>query len=504
MAMLSTEYNEALTGKVAERLGVKESLDKLSAGLGPSQTLAESAEAGIVAADKQYGQTISAARQQATAGVAQATAEKRALADPGTLSAGQRSYLGQGYDEQAAQYRTAYDTAAEQAAATRKQAYGNIYSSLQQQVESTSQQYTEFMTALLNSSYGIAALQKAAALSGVDTTGWFTTKGEEYRTANNLVGVDSSKFGAEKQALMDDTALTWASATIATDALEHLGIYDTESEIGKLARYYLANELYSVDNTWNQAWTQEERDKYLPILDAFRQDVLGYTQESFATEKEQRVQQEAVAKEKANAPGTTRYAGLSELGKGSDNAATGKPIKLTLDGTKYDIKLGIQATGSTLAEVNNLIYTATGRAPQVGDVIRKGDTLYVVTKNGTFEAGSSGRMYATDYGDLLGVASGGAAMTVHEYVNENTDTFNYVKTSKGIVAASSVTPEQIAKHTTESLPDKPYDGQVVTLKSTDGTAGHFVYTDNRWIQYIEPGEMSSDNKAVKKYFNSWR
>lgn len=504
MAMLSTEYNEALTGKVAERLGVKESLDKLSAGLGPSQTLAESAEAGITAADKTYGQTISAARQQATAGVAQATAEKQALSDPGTLSAGQKSYLGQGYDEQAAQYRTAYDAAAEQAAATKKQAYANIYDTLNKSVSATSKQYTEFMTALLNSSYGIAALQKVAGLSGVDMAGWFTTKGDEYREANNLVGVDSSKFGAEKQALMDDTTQTWKSATIAEDALEKLGIYDTDSEIGKLARYYLTNELYGADGTWHQTWTQEERDKYLPILDAFRQDVLGYTQESFATEKEQQVQQEAAAKEKANAAGTTRYAGQSELGKGSDAPATGKAIKLTLDGTKYDIKLGIQATGNTLSEVNNLIYTATGRAPQVGDVVRNGDKLYVVTKNGTFETGVSGSMYANDYGNLLGVASGGAAMTVHEYVNENTDTFNYVKTSKGIVAASSVTPEQIAKHTTESLPDKPYDGQIVTLKSTDGTIGHFVYTDNRWIQYIEPGEMSSDNETVKKYFNSWR
>lgn len=157
-----------------------------------------------------------------------------------------------------------------------------------------------------------------------------------------------------------------------------------------------------------------------------------------------------------------------------------------------------------MSNVNNLIYTATGRAPQVGDVVRDGDKLYVVTKNGTFETGVSGSMYSTDYGNLLGAASGGAAMTVHEYVNENTDAFNYVKTSKGVVAASAVTPEQIAKHTTEQLPDKPYDGQIVTLKSTDGTVGHFVYADNRWIQYIEPGEVSNDDKAVKKYFNSWR
>lgn len=504
MAMLSTEYNEALTGKVAERLGIKESLDKLSAGLGPAQTLAESANAGMASADKTYAKSMAAAQQQATAGVAQATAEKQALSDPGTLSAGQKSYLGQGYDEQAAQYRTAYDVAAEQAAATKKQAYANIYDTLNKSVNATSKQYTEFMTALLNSSYGIAALQKAAGLNGVDTTGWFTTKGDEYRAAHNLVGVDSSKFGAEKQALMDDKSLTWASATIAEDALESLGVYDANSEVGKLARYYLTNELYGGEGTWNQTWTQEERSKYLPMLDAFRQDVLGYTQESFATEKEQRIQKEAAAKEKANAPGATRYAGQSELGKGSDKPATGKAIKLTLDGTKYDVKLGIQATGDALSNVNNLIYTATGRAPQVGDVVRDGDKLYVVTKNGTFETGVSGSMYSTDYGNLLGAASGGAAMTVHEYVNENTDTFNYVKTSKGVVAASSVTPEQIAKHTTEQLPDKPYNGQVVTLKSTNGTVGHFVYADNRWIQYIEPGEVSNDDKTVKKYFNSWR
>lgn len=182
---------------------------------------------------------MAAAQQQATAGVAQATAEKQALSDPGTLSAGQKSYLGQGYDEQAAQYRTAYDVAAEQAAATKKQAYANIYDTLNKSVNATSKQYTEFMTALLNSSYGIAALQKVAGLNGVDTAGWFTTKGDEYRAANNLVGVDSSKFGAEKQALMDDKSLTWASATIAEDALDRLGVYDANSEIGKLARYYL-------------------------------------------------------------------------------------------------------------------------------------------------------------------------------------------------------------------------------------------------------------------------
>lgn len=399
MAMLSTEYNEALTGKVAERLGVKESLDKLSAGLGPSQTLAESAEAGITAADKTYWQTISAARQQATAGVAQATAEKQALSDPGTLSAGQKSYLGQGYDEQAAQYRTAYDTAAEQAAATKKQAYANIYDTLNKSVSATSKQYTEFMTALLNSSYGIAALQKVAGLSGVDTAGWFTTKGDEYREANNLIGVDSSKFGAEKQALMDDTTQTWKSATIAEDALEKLGIYDTDSEIGKLARYYLTNELYGAEGTWNQTWTQEERDKYLPMLDAFRQDVLGYTQESFATEKEQRIQQEAAAKEKATETGM-RYAGQSELGKGSDKATVGRAIKLKLDGTKYDVKLIAQATGDTLTELNRLSIMSTGRQLQIGDVIRSGDKVYITTANGTFEASDSGGIYWDDYGKL--------------------------------------------------------------------------------------------------------
>lgn len=418
MAMLSTEYNEALTGKVAERLGIKESLDKLSTGLGPAQTLAESANAGIASADKTYAQSMSAARQQATAGVAQATAEKQALSDPGTLSEGQKSYLGQGYDEQAAQYRTAYDVAAEQAAATKKQAYSTIYDTLNKSVNATSKQYTEFMTALLNSSYGIAALQKAAVLSCVDTKGWFTTKGDEYRAANNLVGVDASKFGAEKQALMDDKSLTWASATIAEDALERLGVYDANSETGKLARYYLTNELYGGEGTWNQTWTQEERDKYLPMLDAFRQDVLGYTQESFATEKEQRTQQQAVAKEKATEAGSIRYAGQGKLGKGADQAATGKAIKLTFDGTKYDIKLGARATGDTLTELNKLAYDATGQTLRAGDVIRRGDTLYVTTDHGTFEAISSGGIYWDHYDKLLAKSGGEVVSYIRKFFKE--------------------------------------------------------------------------------------
>lgn len=470
MAMLSTEYNEALTGKVAERLGVKESLDKLSAGLGPSQTLGESAEAGIAAADKQYGQTISAARQQATAGVAQATAEKQALSDPGTLSAGQKSYLGQGYDEQAAQYRTVYDTAAEQAAATKKQAYANIYDTLNKSVGATSKQYTEFMTALLNSSYGIAALQKVAGLSGVDTAGWFTTKGDEYREANNLVGVDSSKFGAEKQALMDDTTQTWKSATIAEDALERLGIYDTDSEIGKLARYYLTNELYGADGTWHQTWTQEERDKYLPILDAFRQDVLGYTQESFATEKEQRTQQQAVAKEKATTTGGIRYAGQGKLGKGADQAATGKAIKLTFDGTKYDIKLGAQATGNTLTELNKLAYDATGQTLRTGDVIRRGDTLYVTTDHGTFEATSSGGIYWDHYDKLL-AKSGGEGVSYIRNVTTNPVVGNRltVSVNNALLAFYKTTDLPSA------LPANPVTGTDVTIDNK-----RYIYYNGQW------------------------
>lgn len=487
MAMLSTEYNEALTGKVAERLGVKESLDKLSAGLGPSQTLGESAEAGIAAADKQYGQTISAARQQATAGVAQATAEKQALSDPGTLSAGQKSYLGQGYDEQAAQYRTAYDTAAEQAAATKKQAYASIYDTLNKSVSATSKQYTEFMTALLNSSYGIAALQKVAGLSGVDTASWFTTKGDEYREANNLVGVDSSKFGAEKQALLDDSTLTWKSATIAEDALERLGIYDTESEIGKLARYYLTNELYGADGTWHQTWTQEERDKYLPILDAFRQDVLGYTQESFATEKEQQAQQEAAAKEKAVEAGM-RYAGQSELGKGSDKAAVGRAIKLTLDGTKYDVKLTAQVTGDTLTELNRLSTMSTGRQLQIGDVIRSGDKVYITTANGTFEADSSGGMYWDDYGklrakigdntayvyDLNKVVGGIATLVVDGGVNRY-----------GKFTDFTDGPDAAAKFNTV-LPQNPVEGTNARIGGT-----FFVFHNGQWWYRIV---SESENK----------
>lgn len=466
MAMLSTEYNKALTGKVAERLGIKESLDKLSAGLGPAQTLAESANAGIASADKTYAQSMAAAQQRATAGVAQATAEKQALSDPGTLSAGQKSYLGQGYDEQAAQYRTAYDAAAEQAAATKKQAYANIYDTLNKSVNTTSKQYTEFMTALLNSSYGIAALQKAAGLSGVDTAAWFTTKGDEYRAANNLVGVDASKFGAEKQALMDDKSLTWKSATIAEDALERLGVYDANSEIGKLARYYLANELYGGEGTWNQTWTQEERDKYLPMLDAFRQDVLGYTQESFATEKEQRTQQQAVAKEKATAAGSIRYAGQGTLGKGADQAATGKAIKLTFDGTKYDIKLGVQATGDTLTELNKLAYDATGQTLRAGDVIRRGDRLYVTTDHGTFEATSSGGIYWDHYDKLL-AKSGGEGVSYIRNVTTNPVVGNRLNIS--------VNNALLAFYKTTDLPS--------TLPSNPVTGTDITVNDKRYIYY---------------------
>ena len=474
MAMLSTEYNEALTGKVAERLGVKESLDKLSAGLGPSQTLGESAEAGIAAADKQYGQTISAARQQASAGVAQAAAEKQALSDPGTLSVGQKSYLGQGYDEQAARYRTAYDAAAEQAAATKKQAYANIYDTLNKSVNATSKQYTELMTALVNSSYGIAALQKAAGLNGVDTTGWFTTKGEEYRAAHNLVGVDSSKFGAEKQALMDDAALTWKSATIAADALESLGVYDTESEIGKLARYYLTNELYGAGDTWNQAWTQEERDKYLPILDAFRQDVLGYTQESFATEKEQRIQQEATAKEQATAAGTTRYAGQSELAKDAANAKSGNRIHLTYDGTKYKVKLGAQATGETLRELTKLAYSGSGHGLQVGDLTRIGDKLYVTLDTGTFEAESTadnwyrGWLTGGERDALAMAAGGGVAIEKVGLTSLSPDTRNFKM-------EGSVWTYNRVKNIPSELPENPIDGQSVYIGDR-----RYIYYEGAW------------------------
>lgn len=470
MAMLSTEYNEALTGKVAERLGIKESLDKLSAGLGPAQTLAESANAGMASADKTYAQSMAAAQQQATAGVAQATAEKQALSDPGTLSAGQKSYLGQGYDEQAAQYRTAYDVAAEQAAATKKQAYSTIYDTLNKSVNATSKQYTEFMTALLNSSYGIAALQKVAGLNGVDTAGWFTTKGDEYRAAHNLAGVDSSKFGAEKQALMDDKSLTWASATIAEDALERLGVYDANSEIGKLARYYLTNELYGGEGTWNQTWTQEERDKYLPMLDAFRQDVLGYTQESFATEKEQRTQQQAVAKEKATEAGGIRYAGQGMLGKGADQAATGKAIKLTFDGTKYDIKLGAQATGETLTELNRLAYDATGQTLRAGDVIRRGDRLYVTTDRGTFEATSSGGIYWDHYDKLL-AKSGGEGVSYIRNVTTNPVVGNRltVSVNNALLAFYKTTDLPSA------LPSNPVIGTDITVNDK-----RYIYYNGQW------------------------
>lgn len=487
MAMLSTEYNEALTGKVAERLGIKESLDKLSAGLGPAQTLAESANAGMASADKTYAQSMAAAQQQATAGVAQATAEKQALSDPGTLSAGQKSYLGQGYDEQAAQYRTAYDAAAEQAAAIKKQAYANIYDTLNKSVNATSKQYTEFMTALLNSSYGIAALQKAAGLSGVDTAGWFTTKGDEYRAANNLVGVDASKFGAEKQALMDDKSLTWKSAIIAEDALERLGIYDANSEIGKLARYYLTNELYGGEGTWNQTWTQEERDKYLPMLDAFRQDVLGYTQESFATEKEQRIQSDAAAKEKATEAGM-RYAGRSELGKGSDKAAVGRPIKLTLDGTKYDVKLIAQATGDTLTELNRLSTLSTGHSLQVGDVIRSGDKVYITTVNGTFEADSSGGMYWDDYGKLRAKAGDNTAYVYD--LNKVVGGLATLVVDGGVNRYGKFTdftdgPDAAAKFNTV-LPQNPVEG---TNARVGGT--FFVFHNGQWWYRIV---SESENK----------
>lgn len=489
-AILSSDYGEKYDTKIQNRLGIIDQINKLQGVLGPSQTLGESADAGIAAADKAYMQATKAAQQEATAGIAQAEAAKGSLKDTGQLSAGQQQYYERGYSATQGQYRSAYDQAIEQASATRKQAYSSIYNTLAEQAGALHSQYSEIMSGLLNSTAGINAIYDFASQQGInlDALGKvFTTKGAEARKTDFAGLTDEqinealAAMSADKRAKYDDTTRTWVSSTDALGLLEELGLYDETSESGNMLRYTLYNLTTAAgEGSWASTWSEEQRSNYLNWLPGFREDVLNYTAENYAAAEESYKQMQAAKKEEATSSTSFRYAGVGELDERDVDAdKIGKRIHLNYNGERYALVIKSQADTSTAERLDNLVYNATGSheiAP--GTPIYDNDILYIRTTKGWFEVKSTDAMFTSKHyeglkGGIINRAAISDAIGDKPMVYDNG---NEIKVSILMPGKKRYANKWLYKVSDISIDiASPYEGQIVTQNGVN-----YIYWNNNW------------------------
>lgn len=489
-AILSSDYGEKYDTKIQNRLGITDQINKLQGFLGPSQTLGESADAGIAAADKAYMQTTKVAQQETTAGIAQAEAAKGSLKDTGQLSAGQQQYYERGYSATQEQYRSAYDQAIEQASATRKQAYSSIYNTLAEQAGALHSQYSEIMSGLLNSTAGINAIYDFASQYGInlDALGKvFTTKGAEARKTDFAGLTDEqinealAAMSADKRAKYDDTTRTWVSSTDALGLLEELGLYDETSESGNMLRYTLYNLTTAAgEGSWASTWSEEQRSNYLNWLPGFREDVLNYTAENYAAAEESYKQMQAAKKEEATSSTSFRYAGVGELNKKDlDADKSGKRIHITYNGETYALVIANQADTTTTERINSLVYNATGsHDAEIGAIIYDNDKMYVRTSKGWFETKSTDAMFTSKHyeglkGGLINRATISDAIGDKPMVYDNG---NEIKVSILMPGKKHYANKWLYKASDISTNiASPYEGQVITQNGID-----YIYWNNSW------------------------
>lgn len=505
-AILSSDYSERYDQKIQDRLGITDQINKLQGVVGSPQTLGESADAGIASADKAYAQTVNAAQQEATTGIAQAEAAKGSLKDTGQLSAGQQQYYGRNYSATQGQYRSAYDQAVEQASATRKQAYSAIYNTLAEQAGNVHSHYSEIMSGLLNSTAGINAIYDFATQQGINTDALgkvFTTKGAEARKADFAGLTDEqinealAAMAADKRAKYDDTTRTWTSSTDALGLLEELGLYDETSESGNMLRYMLYNLTTAAgEGSWASTWSEKQRNNYLNWLPGFREDVLNYTAENYAAAEESYNQMQAAKKEEATSSTSFRYAGVGELNKKDVDAdKLGKRIHITYNDKRYALTIANQADAATTERIDSLVYNATGsRNAETGAIIVDNNKMYVKTTKGWFETKSTDGMFTSGDYELIKASAADRIAIGSAYRNRNINSGQYQKFEQqgldiGQDIAVKIKLPNDSNYKSRAILYRvdnsvgkdigaPYDGQYIT--ASDGKL--YVYWKHGWYR----------------------